>query len=118
MRPRSPRSINVLRDRGTVFDGTFHIWRDRQRLLPDGADPSSAPPSTGSRRSCSATCGPARADRRGDRPRTVGLDRLPAHAPKRLFDARVTLVAGTDNVAGLSFHGELEIYERAGIPAP
>ena len=27
-------------------------------------------------------------------------------------------MAGTDNVAGLSFHGELEIYERAGIPAP
>ena len=37
---------------------------------------------------------------------------------KRLFDAGVTLVPGTDNVAGLSYHGELEIYERAGIPAP
>ena len=37
---------------------------------------------------------------------------------KRLFDAGVTLVAGTDNLAGLSYHGELEIYERAGIPAP
>src|SRR6185295_13220395 len=37
---------------------------------------------------------------------------------KRLFDAGVTIVPGTDNVAGLSFHGELEIYERAGIPAP
>ena len=36
---------------------------------------------------------------------------------KRLHDAGVTLVAGTDNVAGLSYHGELEIYERAGIPA-
>jgi imidazolonepropionase-like amidohydrolase len=37
---------------------------------------------------------------------------------KQLFDAGVTLVAGTDNLAGLSYHGELEIYERAGIPAP
>jgi imidazolonepropionase-like amidohydrolase len=37
---------------------------------------------------------------------------------KRLFDAGVTIVPGTDNVAGLSYHGELEIYERAGIPAP
>lgn len=36
---------------------------------------------------------------------------------KRLFDAGVTIVPGTDNVAGLSLHGELEIYERAGIPA-
>ena len=37
---------------------------------------------------------------------------------KRLFDAGVTLVPGTDNMAGLSLLGELEIYERAGIPAP
>ena len=37
---------------------------------------------------------------------------------KRLYDAGVTLVPGTDNVPGLSLHGELEIYERAGIPAP
>jgi imidazolonepropionase-like amidohydrolase len=36
---------------------------------------------------------------------------------KRLYDAGVTLVPGTDNLAGLSFHGELEVYERAGIPA-
>jgi imidazolonepropionase-like amidohydrolase len=26
-------------------------------------------------------------------------------------------VPGTDNYPGLSYHGELEIYERAGIPA-
>lgn len=37
---------------------------------------------------------------------------------KRLYDAGVTLVAGTDNLAGLSYQGELEIYQRAGIPAP
>ena len=37
---------------------------------------------------------------------------------KRLYDAGVTLVPGTDNIAGLSLHGELEVYERAGIPAP
>ena len=36
---------------------------------------------------------------------------------KRLYDAGVTLVAGTDNFEGLSYQGELEIYERAGIPA-
>mgnify|MGYP006196884299 CR=1 FL=1 len=33
-------------------------------------------------------------------------------------DSGVTLVPGTDNVPGLSLHGELEVYERAGIPAP
>jgi imidazolonepropionase-like amidohydrolase len=36
---------------------------------------------------------------------------------KRLYDAGITLVPGTDNVPGLSLHGELEVYERAGIPA-
>jgi imidazolonepropionase-like amidohydrolase len=35
---------------------------------------------------------------------------------KRLFDAGVTLVPGTDNVGGISYHGELEIYQRAGLP--
>ncbi|MEO7966878.1 MAG: amidohydrolase family protein, partial [Gemmatimonadaceae bacterium] len=37
---------------------------------------------------------------------------------KRLYDAGVTLVAGTDNIERISYHGELETYERAGIPAP
>ncbi|HET9515751.1 MAG TPA: amidohydrolase family protein, partial [Gemmatimonadales bacterium] len=37
---------------------------------------------------------------------------------KRLYDAGVTLVPGTDNLSGLSYHGELEVYERSGIPAP
>jgi imidazolonepropionase-like amidohydrolase len=34
---------------------------------------------------------------------------------KRLYDAGVTLVPGTD---GSSYNSELELYERAGIPAP
>jgi hypothetical protein len=36
---------------------------------------------------------------------------------KRLYDAGVTIVPGTDAVA-FAYIGELEIYERAGIPAP
>lgn len=35
---------------------------------------------------------------------------------KRLHDAKVPLVAGTDNVAGLMLHHELALYERAGVP--
>ena len=37
---------------------------------------------------------------------------------KRLYDAQVTLVPGTDNFGSMSFDTELELYERAGIPAP
>ena len=36
---------------------------------------------------------------------------------KRLYDAGVTLVPGTDNSAGTTYNNELEIYERAGIAA-
>jgi hypothetical protein len=37
---------------------------------------------------------------------------------KRLYDASVTLVAGTDNGQGVVYNTELELYEHAGIPAP
>ena len=37
---------------------------------------------------------------------------------KRLYDAGVTLVPGTDNSAGTTYITELELYQQAGIPAP
>ena len=37
---------------------------------------------------------------------------------KRLEDAGVRLVAGTDGLAGFTLYRELELYERAGLPAP
>jgi imidazolonepropionase-like amidohydrolase len=37
---------------------------------------------------------------------------------KRLYDAGVPLVAGTDNNSGLTFITELELYQHSGIPAP
>ena len=37
---------------------------------------------------------------------------------KRLFDAGVPLVAGTDNSTGATFVTELELYQYSGIPAP
>jgi imidazolonepropionase-like amidohydrolase len=36
---------------------------------------------------------------------------------KMLYDAGVTLVAGTDAAPGFALHRELELYEEAGIPA-
>jgi imidazolonepropionase-like amidohydrolase len=35
-----------------------------------------------------------------------------------LYHARVTILAGTDALAGFSLHRELELYVQAGIPAP
>ena len=109
--------IGFLRERGTVYDGTFNIWQDRSRLLPDGTDAVFGPtidwlPPILQRDLRAGTGGASE---------TVARSQAAAanyrRMLKRLFDAGVTLVAGTDNDAGLSFHGELEIYERAGIPA-
>jgi imidazolonepropionase-like amidohydrolase len=37
---------------------------------------------------------------------------------KLLYDSGVTIVAGTDDLAGFTLHRELEYYVEAGIPAP
>ena len=37
---------------------------------------------------------------------------------KQLHDAGITIVAGTDSIAGFTLHRELENYVAAGIPAP
>jgi len=111
------RLIDLLRNRGTVVDGTFNLWQDRSRLLPDGNDPVFGPtidwlPPVLQR---SYRAGG------GGSPEEVGRAQAASATYravlKRLFDGGVTLVPGTDNLAGFSLHGELEIYERAGIPA-
>jgi imidazolonepropionase-like amidohydrolase len=91
--PEMTALIDLLRRNGTVIDGTFNIWM----RVPQGAP----------------------------RPSVTGLpsaavDSLAQKADanylrlvKRLYDAGVTLVPGTD---GSSYHVELETYERAGIP--
>ena len=37
---------------------------------------------------------------------------------KALYDSGITIIPGTDALAGYSLQHELELYERAGIPAP
>jgi imidazolonepropionase-like amidohydrolase len=37
---------------------------------------------------------------------------------KAFYDAGIPIVAGTDSYAGLALHRELELYEKAGMPAP
>jgi len=116
--PEVTALIGFLRERGTVIDGTFNIWQERLRLLPDGTDPIFGPTIDW------LPAGLQRGLRAGRGGSTEAVARAQAASAnyrrllKRLFDAGVTLVAGTDNLAGLSFHGELEVYERAGIPAP
>jgi hypothetical protein len=110
--------LTFLREHGTVIDGTFNAWLDSSRPLSDGGDIVFGhtlewlPPVM--RRELTNASSTTAEDEARNLARNASYMRL----AKRLFDAGVTLVAGTDNTAGLSFHGELEIYERAGIPAP
>lgn len=115
--PEVTALIAFLREQGTVVDGTFNIWQNRSRLLADGTDPVFG--STIDWLPPLAQRG-LRAGRGGASEATARAEASSAayrRVLKRLFDAGVTIVPGTDNVAGLSYHGELEIYERAGIPA-
>ena len=77
--------IALFREHGTVIDGTFNLWMSAR-------NPGTPPDSLAKR-----------------------ADANYLRLLRRLYDAGVTLVAGTD---GSSYNDELELYERAGIPAP
>jgi imidazolonepropionase-like amidohydrolase len=112
--PEATRLIEFLRDHGTVIDGTLNLREDRGSLLADGRDPVFGPTLDWlppiARRGYTVALTPA--------PPASRLLQAKYHAfLKRLFDAGVTIVPGTDNIA-FAYVGELETYERAGIPTP
>jgi hypothetical protein len=82
--------IAFLHEHHTVIDGTFNLW------IGGGAAAVGAGGSTNQQRA----------------------DAAYLRLIKRLYDAGVTLVAGTDNSFATTYHREIELYERAGIPAP
>lgn len=87
--------IDVLRENRTVVDGTFSLW------VQSGD-------------------GGGRAGGRGGAAPNPSVEKANANylrLIKRLHDAGVTMVPGTDNSSSSSYHTELELYERAGVPA-
>jgi imidazolonepropionase-like amidohydrolase len=92
--PEMSAMIDLMSQRGTVVDGTFNLW---MRVRTAGAPNVTGLPNTA----------PDSLAHRSD----ANYLRL----LKRLYDAGVPLVPGTD---GSSYNAELELYERAGIPAP
>ncbi len=116
--PEVTALLGFLREKGTVVDGTFNLWRDRSRPLPDGTDVVFGPtlawmPPLLKR---GMTPGPSSNPQAAARAQAASANYR--KMLKRVFDAGVTIVPGTDNMAGMTLLGELEIYERAGIPAP
>jgi imidazolonepropionase-like amidohydrolase len=86
--------ITFLAQHHTVIDGTFAVWVS----------------SAGTRIAQSVGAGVPSDVQKAD----ANYMRL----LRRLYDAGVTLVPGTDNFGSASYDSELELYERVGIPAP
>lgn len=85
--------IAFLKQHNTVIDGTWAVWVQ------------------------SAGTGIAQQVGAGVPADVAKADANYTRLLKRLFDAGVTLVPGTDNFGSTSFDTELELYEKAGIPA-
>jgi len=111
--------VQLLKEHHTVVDPTVTIFYSMLTNKPGVVDPAYAPiihrlpPQV--RRSVSE----------GGLPVPPGSEekyRASAEALLRmvkvLYDSGVTLVAGTDTLPGFTLHRELEMYVRAGIPAP
>ncbi|MEZ5442719.1 MAG: amidohydrolase family protein [Lysobacterales bacterium] len=111
--------IALLRSRGTVIDPTVTIFDSMFRHRGGEVDPNYAmvadhlPPAV--RRGFLS----AEFDIPDDQADTfaASADALLAMIAK-LHRAGVPLVAGTDAMAGFTLHRELELYAKAGIPAP
>jgi imidazolonepropionase-like amidohydrolase len=89
--PEVTTMIDLFKERGTIIDGTWQLWM------------SARPPAA------AAVAIPPTADSIARK-----LDANYLRMLMRLYEAGVTIVPGTD---GSSYNGELELYERAGIPA-
>ena len=92
--PDMTRLISMLAQHKTVIDGTFAVWVT------------------------SAGTGIGQAVGAGVPSDVQKADANYTRLLKRLYDAGVTLVAGTDAFGSASYNAELELYEKAGIPAP
>ncbi len=94
-RPDFTAMLELFKQRGTVIDPTVNLW------LSPRAQGGVPAPNVGIPRPASDSI----ADR---------ADATLLRVVKRLYDAGITIVPGTD---GSSYNSELENYERAGIPA-
>jgi imidazolonepropionase-like amidohydrolase len=92
--PEMTGLIDVLKKHHTVIDGTFSVWIS------------------------SAGTGIAQAVGAGVPSDVQKADANYSRLIKRLYEAGITLVPGTDNPSGLTYNAELEVYEKAGLPAP
>ncbi|HEX4872314.1 MAG TPA: amidohydrolase family protein [Nevskiaceae bacterium] len=115
--PRFAAFIELLKTRGTVVDPTLATFEDMYQA-PGMAHPSFAavldhlPPALQRSLRSSSFEVPPRKQAQYRR----SFDRM-GEFVQRLHAAGVPLLAGTDNLPGLTLHRELELYVQYGIPA-
>lgn len=110
--------IRLLRKHGTVIDPTLNVFEEMFTGRKGAVAPGYA---------AIADRVPAQVRRSlftGGLPVPEGMDQRYRDSfaamlkmVKRLHDVGVPIVAGTDALAGFSYHRELELYEMAGIPS-
>jgi imidazolonepropionase-like amidohydrolase len=111
--------LRLLKERHTVVDPTVSVFEDQLTGRPGQVSPSMAPVadrlSYQVRRNLPST----------NLPVPEGLEQRYRDSfqaclamVKALYDEGITIVAGTDGIAGFTLHRELESYVRAGLPAP
>ena len=118
--PRVKGFIALLKEHGTVSDPTLAAFEGMfiGRGRRDRSQPGRRWP-TACRRRCSAASTAAACNPPADQmQRYRDSYRAMQNMVKALHDAGVTIVAGTDALAGFALHRELELYVEAGIPAP
>jgi imidazolonepropionase-like amidohydrolase len=111
--------IALLKERGTVSDPTLVAFEAMFKGKAGEMNPSLAPvadrlPPQVQRGLYSGGLNPPA----NEAQRYKDSYRAMQNLVKALHDAGVTIVAGTDDLAGLSYHRELELYVDSGIPAP
>jgi imidazolonepropionase-like amidohydrolase len=110
--------IALLKERGTVSDPTLAAFEGMFTGRPDQLDPSLAAvadrfPATVRRAIFGGGLNPPAELVQRYRDSYRAMENL----VRALHDAGVTIVAGTDAMAGFALHRELELYVDAGIPA-
>lgn len=115
--PTTKALLDLLARKHTVVDPTINVFEGMFTIRPDHPDPNVAP--LLSRLPPQVQRGAAA----GGLPVPDGMDPK-FHASfkkcealvKRLWDRKITIVAGTDSWPGFALHHELELYAEAGIP--
>ncbi|MDZ7630628.1 MAG: amidohydrolase family protein [Gemmatimonadaceae bacterium] len=112
------RFIALLKERDVVVDPTLNVFEQMFTARAGSLDQASLPVATRlppvrpSRPADGRGCPPPPRRSRCIARSFIAMERL----VRKLHDAGVRLVAGTDAAAGFSLHRELELYSEAGIP--